>query len=67
MAKKVHNKAASNADATVGYEAEHWRRADALGGRMDAAEYRSMPRSRLARRADGELLREDKTGGRYAS
>jgi len=33
------NKSASNG-ANVGHEAHLWQTADALGGRMDAAEYR---------------------------
>jgi type I restriction enzyme M protein len=33
-------KAARNNGATVGYEAELWRMADALRGSMDAAEYK---------------------------
>ena len=38
MAKRKNN--AQAAEATVGYEAELWRMADALRGSMDAAEYK---------------------------
>jgi type I restriction enzyme M protein len=41
MAKQKKNaRAAKNEGATVGYEAELWRMADALRGSMDAAEYK---------------------------
>ena len=38
--KKISTAAASNAGATVGYEAQLWQMADALRGSMDAAEYK---------------------------
>ena len=41
MAKaRNRSKATKNDGATVGYEAELWRMADALRGNMDAAEYK---------------------------
>jgi type I restriction enzyme M protein len=38
--KKNQQKSPASADATVGYEQELWRMADALRGSMDAAEYK---------------------------
>ena len=41
MAKRGNNAQSAEATgATVGYEAELWRMADALRGSMDAAEYK---------------------------
>ena len=37
---KKNSAAATNGDATVGYEAQLWQMADALRGSMDAAEYK---------------------------
>ncbi len=38
--RKKDAKAATNGGATVGYEAQLWKMADALRGSMDAAEYK---------------------------
>ena len=38
--RKTHTQANNSSGATVGYEAELWRMADALRGSMDAAEYK---------------------------
>ncbi len=40
VAGKIKKNSASSSSATVGYEAELWRMADALRGSMDAAEYK---------------------------
>ena len=40
MQRKNGSQVAGSTDATVGYEAELWRMADALRGSMDAAEYK---------------------------
>jgi type I restriction enzyme M protein len=40
VAKKANDVENANSGATIGYEAELWRMADALRGGMDAAEYK---------------------------
>jgi hypothetical protein len=62
---KKNERAASNAGATVGYEAELWRMADALRGSMDAADGRQRPCPAQSHRgqASERLLTNRAAGG----